>query len=117
MKFKVDENLPGEVRTLLAGAGYEAATTGEEGLTSAPDHRIAEHCRAEDRILITFDLDFADIWTYPPSQYPGFIVLRLHRQDKPHVLSVFAFVLDEMKRESATGKLWIVEEHRIRIRG
>lgn len=117
MKFKVDENLPGEIRTLLVGAGYDAATTGEEGLFSSPDDRLVVHCRTEDRILVTFDLDFADIWTYPPLQYPGFIVLRLHSQDKPHVLSVFALILDELKRETAVHKLWIVEEHRIRIRG
>jgi hypothetical protein len=53
---------------------------------------------------------------YPPEDYPGLIVLRLGRQDKPHVLDVFRKLLKAIGREPLEGRLWIVEENRIRIR-
>jgi hypothetical protein len=37
--------------------------------------------------LVTLDTDFCDIRKYSPQDYHGLIVLRLKRQDKPHVLS------------------------------
>lgn len=65
---------------------------------------------------MTLDLDFADICTYPPEEYSGLIVLRIARQDKPHVLDMFWKVLEVIGREPLEGRLWIVEERRIRIR-
>lgn len=65
---------------------------------------------------MTLDLDFADIRTYPPDEHPGLIVLRLARQDKPHVVDVFRRTLKAVGHESLEGRLWIVEEKRIRIR-
>ena len=46
----------------------------------APDDGIAEYARRNRLILITRDLDFADIRNYPPSLYEGILVLKL-RQD------------------------------------
>ncbi len=39
--------------------------------------------------LLTQDLDFSNVRAYPPEEYVGLIVFRLHRQDKPFVLNVF----------------------------
>lgn len=83
MKFKADENLPVEVADLLHQAGYDAATVFEEHLEGRPDSDIASVCREEGVVLITLDTDFADICAHPPAQFPGLIVLRLHKQDKP----------------------------------
>jgi len=52
---------------------------------------------------VTLDLDFADIRTYPPEDYPGLIVLRLGWQDKPHVLDVFRKLLKAIGREPLEG--------------
>jgi hypothetical protein len=65
---------------------------------------------------VTLDLDFADIRTYPPDEHPGLIVLRLARQDKPHVLDVFRRTLKAVRQEPLEGRRWIVEEKRIRTR-
>ncbi|CAN5906576.1 hypothetical protein BH23ACT11_BH23ACT11_00420 [soil metagenome] len=42
--------------------------------------------------------------------------MRLGRQDKLNVLNVFRKVLEMLGRESLDGRLWIVDERRIRIR-
>jgi predicted nuclease of predicted toxin-antitoxin system len=79
------------------------------------DSILADVCKQEKRVMITLDLDFADIRTYPPGDYPGLIVLRLRRQDKPYVLSVFEQLLSALKHDSLENSLWIVDEQRIRI--
>lgn len=116
MKFKVDENLPVGLTGELRGAGHEAVTVAEQQLVGSSDLDLSEVCRSEDRVLVTLDLDFADIRTYPPENYPGMILLRLARQDRSYVLGVFRRLLKVSGREPLDGRLWIVEENRIRIR-
>jgi predicted nuclease of predicted toxin-antitoxin system len=117
MKFKIDENLPVEVAELLREAGHDAATAIEQQLGGSADLRIVEVCQEERRALVTLDTDFADLRGYPPKDYPGLVVLRLRRQDKPHVLEVLGRALTAFASEPLEGHLWIVEEDRIRIRG
>lgn len=116
MRFKIDENLPVELAEELRATGHEAATVDDQRLVGASDRHLSEVCKAEGRVFVTLDLDFADIRTYPPDEYPGLIVLRLARQDKPHVLDVFRRTLKAVGQEPLEGRLWIVEEKRIRIR-
>ncbi len=116
MKFKVDENLPAEVASLLVAAGHDAATVFDEGLVGEIDQTILAACIDEKRVLVTLDLDFSNVRAYPPREYCGLMVLRLHRQDKPHVLKVLRQILDLLKREQIDGLLWIIEENRIRVR-
>lgn len=93
MKFKLDENLPIEAAEALRQAGHEAVTIGEQGLGSGSDSAVAQVCQQEGRALVTLDLDFADIRVYPPQDYPGLVVLRLRRQDKPYVLQIMTRVI------------------------
>lgn len=116
MKFKIDENLPVEAAILLRQAGYAAATVVEQQLGGEADRTIAAICRIEQRVIITLDIDFADIRAYPPAMYAGIIVLRLKQHDKPTVLKLLARVIHTLADEVVTGKLWIVDEQKIRIR-
>lgn len=116
LAFKLDENLPAEAAQMLRDAGHDVATVLEQRLGGAGDPRVADVCRTEGRVLLTFDTDFADIRTYPPREYAGIIVLRLVRQDKPHLLSVLQQLLPELHSEAVIGRLWIVEEASLRIR-
>ncbi len=115
-KFKVDENLPLDVAELLRQAGYDTLTVHDENLVGTHDSRIASVCQEEKRALITLDTGFANISAYPPNEYSGFIVLRLKRQDKPHVIGVFSRLIKLIPKETLDQRLWIVDENRIRIR-
>jgi len=117
MKFKTDENLPMEVAELLRNAGYEALTVWDQSLEGSYDQDIAQICRREERILVTLDLDFSDLRAYPPTSYPGLIVLRLQRQSKEDVLEVIRRILPVFQTEQITNRLWLVDEKRVRIRG
>jgi len=117
MKFKVDENLPIEVAEMLRQVGHDATTVLEQHLGGSDDAQLAALCQLESWILVTLDLDFSDIRNYPPAEYPGLVVLRLRQQDRPYVLDVFVRLVQVLRQEPIEGRLWIVEENRIRIRG
>jgi predicted nuclease of predicted toxin-antitoxin system len=117
MKFKVDENLPVEAAQLLRQWGHDASTVAEQGLAGGTDDNLAILCRKESRALVTLDVDFADVRAYPPKDHSGLLVLRLQRQDKPHVLQVVGRLAHILSEEPLAGRLWIVEEWRVRIRG
>jgi predicted nuclease of predicted toxin-antitoxin system len=114
MKFKIDENLPVEVAQALQGAGHDALTVHDQNLRGELDPKLREICVAEGRALITFDLDFTDLRTYRGT--PGCILLRLHRQDRDHVLRTLQQIVLLLQTESLPNRLWIVEESRVRIR-
>ena len=82
MKFKCDENLPADLAASLRREGHDAFSVLDERLGGAADPTIAKVCQDEGRILMTLDLDFANIQTYPPQDYHGIVVLRLARPDR-----------------------------------
>ena len=115
MRFKIDENLPVEVAILLTEHGHDAMTVFQENLDGASDSDISNACQREKRALVTLDTDFADIRTYPPQNFSGLIILRLKRQDKPHVMSVINHLIMLLPDEPLEQRLWIVDEKRVRI--
>src|SRR3990172_5316098 len=117
MKFKLDENLPIEAAALLRDAGIDASTVTEQHLSGAADPMLFAVCQREQRTLVTLDTDFADIRSYPPESHAGVVVLRLARQDIPHLLQALSRLVPLLRAEPTLGHLWIVQEHRVRIRG
>jgi predicted nuclease of predicted toxin-antitoxin system len=114
--FKADENLPVEAAVLLRQAGIDVATVLDERLGGHSDSDISKACRSEGRALLTLDLDFANIEAYPPADHSGIVVVRLARQDKAHVLGLLGRLASHLATADLTGRLWIVEETRIRER-
>jgi predicted nuclease of predicted toxin-antitoxin system len=117
MRFKIDENLHPSVAELLTSRNHDVHTVYDEGLRGCEDIHLAEHCHKENRVLITLDLDFSDIRQFPPAAHAGFIVLRLADQSRLHVLKIMTRILDLISCEPVAGRLWIVSEGGIRIRG
>jgi len=116
MRFKADENLPLEVAAFLRDHGHDALTVWDEGMRGEPDQHLAKVCQSERRALVTLDLGFADIRTYPPERFTGLIVLRLNQQSRRHVLAVLPRVLELLKTEPLEGRLWIVDKQSLRVR-
>ena len=116
MKFKTDENLPTEAAAILRESGFDAQTVGDEKLSGSDDRILAARVRDEGRILVTLDLDFANIGAYPPHEHPGVIVLRLKRQDKATVVAYVRRIAAALEHRNPSRELWIVEGNRIRFR-
>jgi predicted nuclease of predicted toxin-antitoxin system len=116
VKFKIDENLPEFVRETLSELGHDAHTVAQEGLSGAPDEEVLKACVTEERILITLDLDFSDIRTYPPGSYPGIWVLRPPKQTFKAIEALVRAGVRLSAVERVHGQLWIIDEKRVRIR-
>jgi len=116
MRFKIDENLPVEVKALLVASGHDAHTVIEERLVGSEDSLIYHVAQTEERVILTLDLDFSDIRTYVPSESHGIIVLRPRSQDKASILAIMDRVIPLLATEPIAGRLWIVGGERVRIR-
>jgi predicted nuclease of predicted toxin-antitoxin system len=116
MRFKTDENLPEEFAQILRTEGWDALSVGEQRLGGTVDPEIARICLAEARVLITLDVGFADIRSYPPHDHVGIIVLRPGQQDKPSILAIANRLVMALNDHPIANELWIVDDRRIRIR-
>jgi predicted nuclease of predicted toxin-antitoxin system len=116
MPFKVDENLHEEVAELLRQHGHDAVTVFAQKLQGHSDDDVAARCLDEGRALISLDLDFANILTYPPENYAGIIVLRLHDPSRPATLAALRRLFPLLTTEPLVGHLWIVDDVGMRIR-
>ena len=116
MRVKLDENLPIQLKRLFTDSGHDAVTVLDEGMGGAADPDVASVCLAEERVLVTQDMDFADIRMYPPGRSPGIIVFRLTRQARDDLLEVGARLIETLTKSFPRGQLWLVEDSRVRIR-
>ena len=116
MKFKIDENLPGEIAADLRGFGHEADTIGEENLCGALDVDVLTRVRAEARVILTLDKGIADVRAYPPDQYAGIILFRPRAQGRDAILTFVRQHLPGLLRFDLKGRLYVVSDSGIRTR-
>ena len=116
MKFKLDENIPVEACNLLKDKKHDAKSVIEEGLKSASDQKIFRKCVQERRCIITMDLDFSDIRSYPPETHYGIIVIRGEGMTKYDILDQIRNLIEIFEKENPKKSLWIIEKERVRIR-
>jgi predicted nuclease of predicted toxin-antitoxin system len=69
----------------LRQQGDDAVHLREQGLQRAWDPDILAKARAEDRILLTMDLDFADLLAASGDQLPSVVIFRLHDERSERV--------------------------------
>ena len=115
MKLKLDENLGPSAAAVFRGAGHDVLLAVEQGLGGEDDRVIIEVCRAEQRTLVTLDLDFASILNFPPQRYLGIAVLRLPKPiSLSDILQACRSLLRALEHRAIQGKLWIVKGSQIR---
>jgi len=57
VRFKIDENLPGDVVDLLRSGGFDARHVLDQGMGGSDDVPLAMACVKERRAIVTLDLD------------------------------------------------------------
>ena len=109
--------MPADFAALLVKSGHDVHGVIDEGLGGgSEDFVIVLAARREQRILMTFDTDFADIRHYPPGTHPGIIVFRLRDQRWASLAPQARRLLEQGKLEHLATSLAIVSETRVRLR-
>jgi predicted nuclease of predicted toxin-antitoxin system len=103
--------------TALRDLGHDVSDVRDIGLGSASDDEIFERAQAEQRIIVTADLDFADVRAYPPGTHAGVIVLRLPDHFRTaEVNRILETAIQNLEQVDVGRALVVVEANTIRIR-
>lgn len=116
MKFLADVGVSPLTVEALRQAGYDAVHLVEVGLERLPDSAILAKARLEDRVVLTFDLDFGDLLASGVSLLPSVIIFRVKRTTPQFVTSRLFTVLESGREALQSGALVTVEDGRYRLR-
>jgi len=116
VKLKRDENLSRHLAKALSTYGHDVDSAASEGLLKQPDEVIGEAARTSERLLLTLDLDFADVRKYPPGSHPGIILFRPTSLGFRAVNRFVETFVRDADLNDLRGCLVIVDPKRVRVR-
>lgn len=100
---------------VFEAAGHDVATVAGQQMAGATDADLLSACVAEDRVLVTLDLDFANPLRHDPTSTPGIAVLRVpDLPGRSHLLRAATVLCDALTRADISARLWVVSETRVR---
>jgi len=85
MRFLADMGISLKTVAFLRELGHDAVHLHALGLDRLPDSDILELARTENRVLLTHDLDFAELIAAGGETLPSVIVFRLRRMQPDNV--------------------------------
>lgn len=116
MRFLADMGVAQRIVEWLRTEGHEVVHLREEGLQRMPNGEIFQKAAAEERIILTFDLDFGEIVALSGNRQVSVILFRLHNTRTPHVIERLRKVLKDAGQTLQQGAIVAVEESRHRTR-
>ncbi len=116
MRFPGDACIDIRVIKWLRSQGYDATHLREEGLQRLPDEEIFKKAISENRVILTFDMDFGEIIALSKDEKTSVILFRLHNTRTSQVIVRLLAVLADSKDALDKGAVVIIEESRHRIR-
>lgn len=116
MRFLADMGVAQRIVEWLRAEGHDAIHLHDEGLQRMPNGEIFQKAVAEERIILTFDLDFGEIVALSDGHRASVILFRLHNTRTPHVMERLKKVLKDSAEALERGAIVIVEESRHRTR-
>ncbi|MFN7938855.1 MAG: DUF5615 family PIN-like protein [Bryobacteraceae bacterium] len=116
MKIKLDENLPTVLVSHLRRLGHDVDTVASENLTGSDDDRVWHAAQADQRFLITQDLDFSDVRRFKPGTHWGILIVRLTNPSRMALASHLVTLFSHESVEQWQGCVLILTDHKLRIR-
>src|SRR5215475_11099466 len=114
MRFLADIGVARRVVEWLREQGYDARHLREEELQRLPDEQIFRKAVAENRVVLTLDLDFGEIVAFSGRQNVSVVLFRLQNTRAPHVIERLKVVLQKVGPALENGAIVVVEESRFR---
>ena len=100
----------------LREAGHDAVHLRDEELLKIEDWEILGKARSENRVVLTFDLDFGDLLAASGENLPSVIIFRLRNQTPSSVGPRLFEILSACEADLNAGAIVVVEETRYRVR-
>jgi len=116
MKFLLDQGIPRSSAPILRSLGFDAVHAGECGLSTAPDSRILEAGREQDRIVVTLDSDFHTIMALSDWVRPSVVRIRIEGLRAPEMAHLIVKIIDLCRNDIEEGALVSVDDKRVRLR-
>ena len=116
MRFLLDMGVDVRIGTWLREHGHEPIHLRDQGLQRLPNGEIFTKAISENRVILTFDLDFGEIAALARGRKASVVVFRLHNTRTAHVLERLASVLPDCSSILQKGAVVVVEENRHRVR-
>lgn len=119
LRFLADHCVSNSIIQTLQNAQHEVVRLKDVLPTESPDAVVIAKAQELNAILLSLNGDFADIVVYPPGRYKGIIALRMrnHPEIIPQLATrLTAYLALHPATAHYTGKLFVVESGRIRIR-
>jgi len=115
LKLLIDENISPDITFRLRALKYDVKSI-RECCKGCEDEKIAEIALKEERIIITYDLDFGELYrNFGASS----LILRLRSKNPSIVLKYLLNFLSTLKEQDIDmkNKLAIVTEGKVRLIG
>lgn len=116
MKFLADMGVSPVTVNALRQQGYDVVHLAEQGLERLPDPEILEKARQEERILLTFDLDFGELLAIAGTTLPSVVMFRLQNTTPSFATARLLETLAECEEVLEIGALITLEDNRYRLR-
>jgi predicted nuclease of predicted toxin-antitoxin system len=100
----------------LRANGHDAIHLRDEGLHRLPNGEIFHKAGNEQRIVLTFDLDFGEILAASSGQIVSVVLFRMRNTRAVFVIQRLAEVLNQSSIDLLQGAIVIVEDGRHRVR-
>jgi predicted nuclease of predicted toxin-antitoxin system len=116
MRIKLDENLPASLVEGLVQLGHDADSVQQEGLQGATDPDVWAAAQADNRFLVTQDLDFSDVRQFAPGTHHGLLLVRLGNPSRRALTMYIESFFRAEDVERWAGGFVVATDTKIRVR-
>ncbi len=116
MKFLGDIPISRQTLQHLQNQGHDVVAAGERLAPTASDAELIRLAASEGRVILCFDLGFAELVALSGEKLPSLITFRTTRQQPEFINRRLDDVLPGIAEELERGALATVEDHRVRVR-
>ena len=118
IKFLADENISPQTVALIRDNGYDIVSVREIGLKGRSDKEIVKFAVNDKRTIITFDLDYGEMYYFSTKDSMSIIVVRSKSQWVENVNPILLTLLKsgKLEAEEFRDSLVIVTENKYRVR-
>lgn len=106
MRFLADENVHAKLLPFLRSLGHDVRPVSK----GTQDPQVAAQSRAESRILLTHDSDFANTDQYPFSAHAGVVLIRINPLRMTEIQAALSKLFSNISGSELQGRFFLLFE-------